>query len=153
MACPQAFCSTGRTGSAYNRVCKCEVKVMFFGSSGAIKIRNAIRRILAKVRPQGFKCLEVTGIIAKRFLGLRFATLSAHSRHIQPSLPSRSSRDTAGAAAGRRMGQRLRVFVMAAKPGARTFRRRIDTTARPLSRSNCRGNVPGSLCPCHLEST
>ena len=62
-----------------------EVKVMFFGSIGTIKIRNAIRRILAKVRPQGFNCLEVTGIIAKRFLGLRYATLSAHSRHIQPS--------------------------------------------------------------------
>ena len=62
-----------------------EVKVMFFGSIGTIKIRNAIRRILAKVRPQGFNCLEVTGIIAKRFLGLRYTTLSAHSRHIQPS--------------------------------------------------------------------
>lgn len=62
-----------------------EVKVVFFGSIGTIKIRNAIRRILAKVRPQGFNCLEVTGISAKRFLGLHYATLSAHSRHIQPS--------------------------------------------------------------------
>jgi hypothetical protein len=62
-----------------------EVKVMFFGSLGTSKIRNAMRRILAKVRPQSFNCLEVTGIVAKRFLGMRYVTVSAHSRHIQPS--------------------------------------------------------------------
>jgi hypothetical protein len=62
-----------------------EVKVMFFGSLGTTKIRNAVRRILAKVRPQSFNSLEVTEIVAKRFLGMRYATVSAHSRHIQPS--------------------------------------------------------------------
>jgi hypothetical protein len=62
-----------------------EVKVMFFGSLGTTKIQNALRRILAKVRPQSFNCLEVTGIVAKRFLGMRYTTVSAHSRHIQPS--------------------------------------------------------------------
>jgi hypothetical protein len=62
-----------------------EVRVMFFGSLGAARIQNAVRRILTKVRPQGFNCLEVTGIVAKRFLGMRYATVSAHSRHIQPS--------------------------------------------------------------------
>jgi len=62
-----------------------EVRVMFFGSLGAARIQNAVRRILTKVRPQSFNCLEVTGIVAKRFLGMRYATVSAHSRHIQPS--------------------------------------------------------------------
>jgi len=62
-----------------------EVKVMFFGSLGAARIQNAVRRILAKVRPQSFNCLEVTGIVAKRFWGMRYTTVSAHSRHIQPS--------------------------------------------------------------------
>jgi hypothetical protein len=62
-----------------------EVRVMFFGSIGTTRIRNAVRRILAKVRPQGFNSLEVTGIVAKRFLGVHYATVSAHSRHIQPS--------------------------------------------------------------------
>ena len=62
-----------------------EVKVTFFGSIGTTRIRNAMRRILAKVRPQSFNGLEVTGIVAKRFLGMRYATVSAHSRHIQPS--------------------------------------------------------------------
>ena len=62
-----------------------EVKVTFFGSLGTTRIRNAVRRILAKVRPQSFNCLEVTGIVAKSFLGMRYATVSAHSCHIQQS--------------------------------------------------------------------
>jgi len=62
-----------------------EVKVMFFGALGTKKIHNALKRILAKVRPQNFNGLEVTGIVAKRFLGVPYATVSAHSRHIQQS--------------------------------------------------------------------
>ncbi len=62
-----------------------EVKVMFFGALGAQKIHNALLRILKLVKPQNFNCLEVTGIVAKRFLGLSYGTVSAHSRHIQQS--------------------------------------------------------------------
>jgi hypothetical protein len=62
-----------------------EVKVMFFGALGTKRIYNALKRILAKVRPQNFNGLEVTGIVAKRFLGVPYATVSAHSRHIQQS--------------------------------------------------------------------
>ncbi len=62
-----------------------EVKVTFFGALGRTKIQNALQRILAKVRPQSFNCLEITGIVAKRFLGLPYTTVSAHSRHIQAS--------------------------------------------------------------------
>jgi len=62
-----------------------EVKVMFFGAIGATKIREALRRILRKVKPHNFNCLEVTGIVARRFLGVPYATVSAHSRHIQQS--------------------------------------------------------------------
>jgi hypothetical protein len=60
-----------------------EVKVMFFGAIGAKKVQNALMRILAKVKRQGFNSLEVTGIVAKRFLGVPYAIVSAHSRHIQ----------------------------------------------------------------------
>jgi hypothetical protein len=62
-----------------------EVKAILLGSLGTTKIRNAIRRILEKVRPQNFNCLEVTGITEKTFLGIRYATVAAHSRHIQQS--------------------------------------------------------------------
>jgi hypothetical protein len=62
-----------------------EVKVMFFGAIGAKKIQNALKRILGKVRQEHFNGLEVTGIVAKRFLGVPYAIVSAHSRHIQQS--------------------------------------------------------------------
>jgi hypothetical protein len=62
-----------------------EVKVMFFGSVGAAKIQNAVKRILEKVKPQHFNGLEITGIVAKHFLGVPYVTVSAHSRHAQQS--------------------------------------------------------------------
>ena len=62
-----------------------EIKATFFGAIGAVKIRGALRRIARKVKLQEFNCFEVTGIVAKRFLGVSYATVSAHSRHIQQS--------------------------------------------------------------------
>jgi hypothetical protein len=85
----------GRDGSALDRqihaagwnffFMAAETKAMFFGAIGAKKIQNALQRILGKVRQQNYNCLEVTGIVAKRFCGLPYATVSAHSRHIQQS--------------------------------------------------------------------
>src|ERR1700736_4582993 len=60
-----------------------EVKVIFFGALSAKKIQNAVKRILVKVRPQNFNSLEITGIVARRFLGVPFAIVSALSRHVQ----------------------------------------------------------------------
>jgi hypothetical protein len=62
-----------------------EVKAMFFGALGANKIHSALQRILRKVQRQHFNGLQVTGIVAHRFLGVPYVTLSAHSRHIQQS--------------------------------------------------------------------
>jgi len=62
-----------------------EVKVIFFGALATTKIQSALKRILAKVTPQNFNALEVTGITPKRFLGVPYITVSAHSRHIQQS--------------------------------------------------------------------
>ena len=62
-----------------------EVKALIFGAVGANNMRNALRRILGKVKNQNFNCLEVTGIVAKHFLGVPYAIVSAHSRHIQHS--------------------------------------------------------------------
>jgi hypothetical protein len=62
-----------------------EVKVMFFGATGAKKIQNALKRIFEKVKPQNFNCLEITGIGAKHFLGVPYTSVSVHSRHIQQS--------------------------------------------------------------------
>jgi len=62
-----------------------EVKVMIFGAIGATNIHSALKRILEKVKQQNFNCFEVTGIVAKRFLGVPYATVSGHSRHVQQS--------------------------------------------------------------------
>jgi hypothetical protein len=62
-----------------------EVKVMFLGAVGAVKIGNALQGLLRKVRPQHFNSLEITGIVAKHFLGVPYVTVSAHSRHMQES--------------------------------------------------------------------
>lgn len=62
-----------------------EVKVTFIGWIGAVKIQNALKRILRKVKEQQFNALEVTQIVARRFLGVPYVTVSAHSRHMQQS--------------------------------------------------------------------
>jgi hypothetical protein len=62
-----------------------EVKVMFFGAVGAAKMQDAVRRILGKVKQLNFNGLQVTGIVAKHFLGVPYVTVSAHSRHVQQS--------------------------------------------------------------------
>ena len=73
-----------------------EVKAMFFGSPGAAKVQSALKRILAKVKPQHFNGLEVTAIVARHFLGVPYVTVSAHSRHMQQSchLDSAETRQT-----------------------------------------------------------
>jgi hypothetical protein len=62
-----------------------EVKTMFFGFLGEEKIQSALKRIVEKVRLQHFNGLEVTEIATRRFLGVPYVTVSAHSRHMQQS--------------------------------------------------------------------
>jgi hypothetical protein len=83
-----------------------EVKVMFFGAAGTKKIQNALHRILVKVKQQDFNGLEVTAIVARRFLGVPYVTVSAHSRHMQEScyldgvMARQTSQQTAAGAGG-----------------------------------------------------
>jgi hypothetical protein len=60
-----------------------EIKALFFGAFSARNIQNATTRILAKVKRRHFNGLEVTGIVAKHFLGVRYGIVLAHARHIQ----------------------------------------------------------------------
>ena len=73
-----------------------EVKAMFFGSLGAAKVQNALKRILETVKQQHFNGLEVTAIVTRHFLGMPYVTVSAHSRHMQHScqLDSTDARQT-----------------------------------------------------------
>ena len=60
-----------------------EVKAVIFGALKAGKIQGAVTRILKKLRSRNFNCLEVAAIDTKRFLGMRYAIVSAHSLHLQ----------------------------------------------------------------------
>jgi hypothetical protein len=60
-----------------------ESKAMFLGALRPKKIQNALRRILEKVKQQQFNGLEVTGVVARHFLGVPYSVVTAHSRHVQ----------------------------------------------------------------------
>ncbi len=62
-----------------------ELKATFLGVPGAQRIENAVKRILGKMKSQNFNGLEVTRIVGKRFLGIPYATVFAHPRHLQQS--------------------------------------------------------------------
>ena len=69
-----------------------------------------VRDPSGRVKQQHFNSLEVTGIVAKRFLGVPYAVVSAHSRHVQQSCYSdsaearrRSQRDAEWARGGARL--------------------------------------------------
>jgi hypothetical protein len=57
-----------------------------FGSNSKKTTRKAIKQVIAKLRARNFNCLEITRVTAKRFLGVPYVSVSAHSRHIQKSL-------------------------------------------------------------------
>jgi hypothetical protein len=63
-----------------------EIQAIALGRKGSKTGRRAVGRILSKLKRKQFNCLEITEIIEKRFLGLSFVTVTAHSRHIQESL-------------------------------------------------------------------
>jgi len=56
-----------------------ELKATFLGAIGTPRIQSVIKGILAKAQRQNFNCLEVTGIVAKRFLGVPCVTVSARA--------------------------------------------------------------------------
>ena len=60
-----------------------EVRSLFLGEPHAAKIRNAVKRMLVKVREQNFNCLEVTGIASRRFAGVPYTIVSGHRRQIR----------------------------------------------------------------------
>jgi len=71
------------------------VRTVFFGAPDARNIRNALKRMLAKVSKQNFNCMEVTAIARKRFAGVPYTVVSAHRRHIQQGWRLDGSEDRA----------------------------------------------------------
>ena len=60
-----------------------ELGATVFGFDGQKTVRRAVKRILANLKSGKFNSLEITRVASKRFLGLPYASVSAHSRHIQ----------------------------------------------------------------------
>lgn len=62
------------------------IKTTVIGREGPATLRRAIHRILAKQRARGFNALEITKVVSRRFLGVPYLSISAHSRHIQEGM-------------------------------------------------------------------
>ena len=60
-----------------------ELGATVFGFDGQRTARRAVKRILANLKLGEFNSLEITRMVSKRFLGLSYVSISAHSRHIQ----------------------------------------------------------------------
>jgi hypothetical protein len=58
------------------------IKAISFGIDEQM-VGRAVKRILAKVAPGKFNCLEITRVATQRFFGVPYASVSARSRHIQ----------------------------------------------------------------------
>ena len=77
-----------------------KMQVMVWGHCTDKIVSKAVRRVLAKARPAQFNCLELTELSARRFCGIPYVHLSAHSRHIQEGavLPDIAERKRVSAA-------------------------------------------------------
>ncbi len=63
-----------------------EIQATVFGFNAEKAVRTAVERLLGNAKSQHCNCLEIGQVRRKSFLGLPFASVSAHSRHIQKSL-------------------------------------------------------------------
>lgn len=63
-----------------------EIKVTVLGFDEPKTRRKAIQQVLAKLKSEECNSLEITEVDSKRFLGLPYTTVTAHSRHIQEGL-------------------------------------------------------------------
>jgi len=62
------------------------IEMIAFGADEKQATGKALRRIVASLKAPNFNCLEITRVAVKRFLGLPYVVVSAHSRHIQAGL-------------------------------------------------------------------
>jgi hypothetical protein len=62
-----------------------EMSVTVLGRDRSGTLRKAVQRVLAKPEKQ-FNSLEITRVVSKRFLGVPFMSVAAHTRHIQQGI-------------------------------------------------------------------
>jgi hypothetical protein len=63
-----------------------EMTATVLGRDRSGTLRRAVKCILGRQEGQKFNSLEITRIASKRFLGIPFMSVAAHSRHIQQGI-------------------------------------------------------------------
>ena len=63
-----------------------EMRAIVLGRERSGTLRRAVKSMLARQEGQKFNSLEITKIVSKRFLGIPFLKVAAHSRHIQQGI-------------------------------------------------------------------
>jgi hypothetical protein len=63
-----------------------EMRATVLGRDRPGTLNRAVKRVLAKQEGQKFNSLEITKVVSKRFLGIPFMRVTAHSRHIQQGI-------------------------------------------------------------------
>jgi hypothetical protein len=63
-----------------------EMRATVLGRDQSETLRRAVKCILAKQEEPKFNSLEITKIVSKRFFGIPFMRVTAHSRHIQQAV-------------------------------------------------------------------
>jgi hypothetical protein len=63
-----------------------EMRATVLGRDRSGTLRRAVKCILARQEGQKFNSLEITRVASKRFLGIPFMSVAAHSRHIQQGI-------------------------------------------------------------------
>ena len=60
-----------------------QIQATVFGFNREKAVYTAVDRLIANAKSRNCNCLEIGQVTMKSFLGLPFARVSAHSRHIQ----------------------------------------------------------------------
>jgi hypothetical protein len=63
-----------------------EIRAIALGREGSSAFRRALKRIVVRREGQNYNSLEITRVVAKRFLGIPFLSIAANSRHIQKGM-------------------------------------------------------------------
>jgi len=63
-----------------------EIRATVLGRDRPGTLRRAVKCVLAKQEGQKFNSLEITKVVSKRFLGIPFMSVTAHSRHLQQGI-------------------------------------------------------------------
>jgi len=72
-----------------------EMRATVLGRDRSGTLRRAVKFVLAKQEGQKFNSLEITRVISKRFFGIPFMSVTAHSRHIQQGVALVPAKDFA----------------------------------------------------------